>query len=167
MNEPRGGQTIRNRTGRDAVDKAEQADLADADEGVPEEREPEEAARDGHGSGGGRDEEDKEPGEAVEDTDTGEHPVRPKVPYWLSQVPYLLVMSALAAGIVVVAAAHFKRGPAIIAGALLLAAVFRAFLPDDWIGMLAVRRRWIDLLTLVTLAVLLIVLAWVAPQLSA
>nr|WP_233571305.1 DUF3017 domain-containing protein [Nocardiopsis sp. Huas11] len=92
---------------------------------------------------------------------------RPEVPDWLAQVPYLLVMSALAAGIVIVAAAYFKRGPAIIAGALLLAAAFRLFLPKDWIGMLAVRRRWIDLTTLVGMAVLLIVLAWVAPQLSA
>ncbi|MBQ1084513.1 MULTISPECIES: DUF3017 domain-containing protein [unclassified Nocardiopsis] len=91
---------------------------------------------------------------------------RPKVPYWLSQVPYALVLSALAAGIVVVAAAYFKRGPAIIATALLLAATFRLLLPKDWIGLLAVRRRWVDLLTLVALAVLLIVLAWVAPQLS-
>ncbi|WP_150236990.1 DUF3017 domain-containing protein [Nocardiopsis quinghaiensis] len=148
------------------MDKAEQADLADADEGASEERTPEGAVHDGHGSDEGRGEEDREPAGTVDDTGTGEHPVRPKVPYWLSQVPYLLVMSALAAGIVVVAAAHFKRGPAIIAGALLLAAVFRLFLPKDWIGMLAVRRRWIDLLTLVALAVLLIVLAWVAPQLS-
>ncbi|MGW5875541.1 DUF3017 domain-containing protein [Nocardiopsis terrae] len=92
---------------------------------------------------------------------------RRKVPYWLSQVPYALVLSALAAGIAVVAAAHFKRGPAIIAGALLLAATFRLLLPKDWIGLLAVRRRWVDLLTLVSLAGLLIVLAWVAPQLSA
>ncbi|WP_017584066.1 DUF3017 domain-containing protein [Nocardiopsis valliformis] len=92
---------------------------------------------------------------------------RRRVPYWLSQVPYALVLSALAAGIVVVAAAYFKRGPAIIAGALLLAATFRLFLPKDWIGLLAVRRRWVDLLTLVSLALLLIVLAWVAPQLSA
>ncbi|RCV49260.1 hypothetical protein DEF23_20325 [Marinitenerispora sediminis] len=71
----------------------------------------------------------------------------------------------MAAGIVVVAAAYFKRGPALIAGALLLGAVFRAFLPPERVGMLAVRRRWIDVATLVTLAVLLIVLAWVAPQL--
>ncbi|WP_304455611.1 DUF3017 domain-containing protein [Nocardiopsis sp. YSL2] len=92
---------------------------------------------------------------------------RPEVPDWLAQVPYFLVMSALGAGIVVVAAAYFKRGPAIIACALLLAAAFRLFLPKDWIGMLAVRRRWIDLTTLVGMAVLLIVLAWVAPQLSA
>ncbi|WP_067603627.1 DUF3017 domain-containing protein [Nocardiopsis listeri] len=98
--------------------------------------------------------------------DGGEDTPGEKVPYWLSQVPYALVLSALAAGIVVVAAAYFKRGPAIIAGALLLAATFRLFLPRDWIGLLAVRRRWVDLATLTALAVLLIVLAWVAPQLS-
>ncbi|WP_397221949.1 DUF3017 domain-containing protein [Nocardiopsis lambiniae] len=93
-------------------------------------------------------------------------PEEGRVPVWLTQVPYALVLSALAAGIVIVAAAYFKRGPAIIAGALLLAAAFRAFLPHDWVGMLAVRRRWVDLVTLITMAVLLIVLAWVAPQLS-
>ncbi|MFE1080244.1 DUF3017 domain-containing protein [Nocardiopsis alba] len=107
-------------------------------------------------------------GNTPDDGGAGERkaPVRRAVPYWLSQVPYALVLSTLAAGIVVVAAAYFKRGPAIIAGALLLAATFRLVLPKDWIGLLAVRRRWVDLLTLVTLAVLLIVLAWVAPQLS-
>ncbi|GAB3461774.1 hypothetical protein GCM10027570_47850 [Streptomonospora sediminis] len=87
-------------------------------------------------------------------------------PGWLSQVPYFLVLSTMSAGIVVVAAAHFKRGPALIAGALMLAAVFRVLLPPHRIGMLAVRSRWIDIITFSTLAVLLIVLAWVAPQLS-
>ncbi|GAA3760680.1 hypothetical protein HDA32_004871 [Spinactinospora alkalitolerans] len=90
---------------------------------------------------------------------------RTEVPGWLAQVPYFLVLAMMAAGIVVVAAAYFKRGPALIAGALLLAAVFRGVLPQERIGMLAVRRRWIDVTILVTLAVLLIVLAWVAPQL--
>ncbi|MUL39665.1 DUF3017 domain-containing protein [Streptomonospora sp. PA3] len=84
----------------------------------------------------------------------------------MSHVPYFLVLSTMAAGIVVVAAAHFKRGPALIAGALMLAAVFRALLPSEKIGMLAVRSRWIDVITLAGMAVLLIVLAWVAPQLS-
>ncbi|MFV2196606.1 DUF3017 domain-containing protein [Nocardiopsis sp. LOL_012] len=87
-------------------------------------------------------------------------------PFWLVQTPYALVLSALAAGIVVVAAAHFKRGPTIIAGALALAALFRSVLPGEWIGLLAVRRRWVDLATLVGMAVMLMVLAWVAPQLS-
>ena len=103
----------------------------------------------------------------LSDTDEGTPaPEERTVPAWLVQVPYVLVLSALAAGIVIVAAAYFKRGPAVIAGALLLAAAFRAYLPAEWIGMLAVRRRWVDLATLITMAVLLIVLAWVAPQLS-
>ncbi|MDA8370044.1 MAG: DUF3017 domain-containing protein [Nocardiopsaceae bacterium] len=89
-----------------------------------------------------------------------------QAPGWLYQVPYFLVLATMAAGIVIVAAAHFKRGPALIAGALLLAAVFRTFLPEEKIGMLAVRRRWTDVITVTTLAILLIVLAWVAPQLA-
>ncbi len=132
----------------DAVNDAGQTDAAESDG-----REPEGGS--GNGSDQGR---DAGSGGAGGD--------RREVPYWLSQVPYALVLSALAAGIVIVAAAYFKRGPAIIATALLLAATFRMFLPKDWIGLLAVRRRWVDLVTMVTLAVLLIVLAWVAPQLS-
>ncbi|WP_083919878.1 DUF3017 domain-containing protein [Nocardiopsis gilva] len=92
--------------------------------------------------------------------------VTEETPGWLAQVPYFLVLATMSAGIVVVAAAYFKRGPALIAGALLLAAAFRYLLPPGRIGMLAVRHRWIDIITTVTLAVLLIVLAWVAPQLS-
>ncbi|WP_116246015.1 DUF3017 domain-containing protein [Nocardiopsis sp. FIRDI 009] len=126
------------------MDKAGQAELADREEGTPEEA---------PGEGGQAPEAERE--------------TRPKVPFWLAQVPYALVLATLSAGIVVVAAAHFKRGPAIIAGALLLAAAFRLVLPKDWIGLLAVRRRWTDLVTCVSLAGLLIVLAWVAPQLSA
>lgn len=147
------------------MDKAGQADLADADEGAREERAPEETTRGEWEPEEGRDRDRPREAGSV-DAEADEPPVRPEIPYWLAQVPYFLVMSALAAGIVVVAAAYFKRGPAIIAGALLLAAAFRLFLPKEWTGMLAVRRRWVDLLTLVTLAVLLIVLAWVAPQLS-
>lgn len=86
-------------------------------------------------------------------------------PGWLAQVPYFLVLATMGAGIVVVAAAYFKRGPALIAIALLLAAAFRLFLPPERVGLLAVRQRWTDVATLVTMALLLIVLAWVAPQL--
>ena len=135
------------------MNDAEQTDVAESDGRVPDDGAPD------SGSGNGP---DKGPGDGSDGARGG----RKEVPYWLSQVPYALVLSALAAGIVIVAAAYFKRGPAIIAGALLLAATFRLFLPKDWIGLLAVRRRWVDLVTMVTLAVLLIVFAWVAPQLS-
>ncbi|GAB3208995.1 hypothetical protein GCM10027294_21720 [Marinactinospora endophytica] len=105
------------------------------------------------------------PREAPEEDPASDVSTPAEVPGWLSQVPYFLVLATMAAGIVVVAAAYFKRGPALIAGALLLGAVFRGFLPAERVGMLAVRRRWIDVVTLVSLAVLLIALAWVAPKL--
>nr|WP_245928826.1 DUF3017 domain-containing protein [Murinocardiopsis flavida] len=114
-------------------------------------------------------EEAEEP--AAPEPDTGEEPAGAErdpagtPPAWLVQVPYFLVLATLGAGTVVVAAAYFKRGPALIAIALLLAAGFRLFLPPERVGLLAVRERWTDVATLVTLAVLLIVLAWVAPQL--
>ncbi|GAB3689227.1 DUF3017 domain-containing protein [Nocardiopsis oceani] len=143
------------------MDDAEQTEAAGSDGGAADGNAPDRSASDGNTATGGPS------GGSASGAGKGETGGnRKKVPYWLSQVPYALVLSALAAGIVVVAAAYFKRGPAIIAGALLLAATFRLFLPKDWIGLLAVRRRWVDLLTLAGLAVLLIVLAWVAPQLS-
>jgi hypothetical protein len=88
-----------------------------------------------------------------------------RTPGWLMQVPYLIVLATMGAGIVIVAAAYFKRGPALIAGALLLAAVFRALLPPDQAGMLAGRSRLFDVSLLTGLALLLVTLAWVAPQL--
>ncbi|MDA2814283.1 DUF3017 domain-containing protein [Nocardiopsis sp. RSe5-2] len=96
----------------------------------------------------------------------GEDAQGPEPPGWLAQVPYFLVLATMAAGIVVVAAAYFKRGPAIIAGALLLAALLRHVLPEDRVGMLAVRGRWFDIATALALAGALVVLAWVAPALS-
>lgn len=86
-------------------------------------------------------------------------------PGWLEQVPYFIVLATMSAGIVIVGAAYFKRGPALIAGALLLAAAFRSVLGPERTGMLAVRSRWFDVATLVGLAAALIVLAWVAPRL--
>ena len=54
----------------------------------------------------------------------------PRSPGWLDQVPTCWCRHD-GAGIVVVAAAHFKRGPAIIATSLLLGAVLRAPCPPS------------------------------------
>lgn len=162
-----------NRTGRYAVDRAEQTQVADS--GTPDDDVPQDNTS---GDGGNRAEVTPGKGEGTSDQaheagveeaqGTGAAGTVPssRIPSWLAQVPYALVLSGLAAGIAVVGFAYFKRGPAIIAGALVLAAVFRLVLSKDWIGMLAVRRRWVDLTVLFGLACLLIVLAWVAPQLS-
>lgn len=162
-----------NRTGRYAVDRAEQTQVADSgtpDDEVPQDNTPgdgEGRAEVAPGEGEDAPEQTQEAGVEEAQGPGAAGPVPPsRIPPWLAQVPYALVLSGLAAGIAVVGFAYFKRGPAIIAGALVLAAVFRLVLSKDWIGMLAVRRRWVDLTVLVGLACLLIVLAWVAPQLS-
>ena len=161
-----------NRTGRYAVDRAEQTQVADSgtpDGDVPQDSTPgdgEGRAEVTPGENGDTPEEAPETGAEQTEGPEADEPAPSKIPPWLTQVPYALVLSGLAAGIAVVGFAYFKRGPAIIAGALVLAAVFRLVLPKDWIGMLAVRRRWVDLTVLVGMACLLIVLAWVAPQLS-
>lgn len=114
-------------------------------------------------------EENANDGVSADEPTAGEEPASDatvgRTPWWLTEIPYLLMLATASAGIVAVAAAYFKRGPALIAGALLLGAAFRLFLGPERVGMLGVRGRWFDVFTLVGLALALIVLAWVAPQL--
>ncbi|WP_106253580.1 DUF3017 domain-containing protein [Allonocardiopsis opalescens] len=91
-------------------------------------------------------------------------PAGPRVPDWITQIPYLLVLLGVGTGLIIVAMAHFRRGPALVAAALFLGAGLRALLPERMVGMLAVRKRWVDVATLVALAVGLVVFALVAPQ---
>jgi len=71
---------------------------------------------------------------------------------WLRAVfrqwPLLLVLAVIAVGTVIVADNHFRRGTFIIAGGICLAVVLRAVLPSGVAGLLKVRSRAIDLLTL-------------------
>ncbi|WP_216094318.1 DUF3017 domain-containing protein [Jiangella alba] len=71
---------------------------------------------------------------------------------WLRAVfrqwPLLLVLTVIAIGTFIVADNHFRRGTFIIAGGVCLAAVLRAVLPSGIAGLLKVRSRAIDLLTL-------------------
>jgi hypothetical protein len=62
---------------------------------------------------------------------------------------YLLVLAVSAAGLVVVAQGHWRAGVKWIASALLFAALVRLVIPAPQAGMLAVRRRVIDVLVLV------------------
>lgn len=76
---------------------------------------------------------------------------------------YLLVLCGVAAGVAVIAADHFKRGGAMIAASVLVAALARLVLPEDRVGLLAVRSRLIDVVTLTTLAVTLGMAAVLLP----
>ena len=66
-------------------------------------------------------------------------------------------------GLGIVASDHFKRGTLVFGVALLLGAGFRALLSDEQAGLLKVRGRTVDLLTLGFFAVATITLSLVVP----
>jgi DUF3017 family protein len=84
-------------------------------------------------------------------------------PRWFGQLPYLFVLAGVAAGLTLVAMEHPKRGSVLVAAAVLFGALARLVLPESQVGLLATRKRWIDVLTLVVFAVGIAVTAYVVP----
>lgn len=84
------------------------------------------------------------------------------VPRWLARLPYAFVLCSVAAGLAVVATNHFRRGSMLIAAAVFIGALARLLLPESQVGMLAVRRRWLDVLLMTTAAVGITLVAFVA-----
>ncbi|MBA3618097.1 MAG: DUF3017 domain-containing protein [Acidothermales bacterium] len=78
--------------------------------------------------------------------------------------PLLLVLAVAATGLVIAALANFRTGSLVVAIALLLAAALRVVLPQRDAGLLAVRRRSVDVLTLGLLGTALGFLAFVVPE---
>jgi hypothetical protein len=81
------------------------------------------------------------------------------------QVPYLIVLCGVAAGLALIwQGAHYVRpGTLIVAGALFFATAARLTLPEQRAGLLASRRRAIDVTALAILAVGLLVAGLVLP----
>jgi hypothetical protein len=79
------------------------------------------------------------------------------------QWPLLLVLAVAGTAMVVVANNHFKRGTVLFALAICLAAFLRAVLPERMVGLLAVRTRVIDVLTIGALGVAALIAALVVP----
>lgn len=77
--------------------------------------------------------------------------------------PLLTVLAVCAAGVLVVLSEHFRRGTVLFAGALVLAACLRALLPGDSAGLLIVRGRVIDVITLAGLGFAIVVAALYVP----
>ncbi len=88
--------------------------------------------------------------------------VRHAVPRWLGQLPYAFVLCGVGAGLAVVATNHFRRGSMLIAAAVFIGALARLLLPESQVGMLAVRRRWLDVLLMAVAAVGITLVAFVA-----
>ena len=73
--------------------------------------------------------------------------------------PFALVLAVALAGMVLVALQHWRRGAAVIGGALLLAAALRAVLPNERAGLIALRSRGVDVLLYGALGLVILVVA--------
>jgi hypothetical protein len=81
---------------------------------------------------------------------------RPWPPSWL---PAALVFTTAAVAMLRILTQHWREGAALLAAAMLVAAVLRVLLPDDRVGLLAVRSRVIDAAIYVGLGLVTLVLA--------
>jgi hypothetical protein len=79
----------------------------------------------------------------------------------LGEIPLALIICGVGSGLVVVALHHFRWGNLLIAGSLLVGAMFRLVLPTRRAGLLAVRARFTDVITMCVMGVGLMVLALV------
>jgi hypothetical protein len=91
---------------------------------------------------------------------------RSAVPRWLGRLPYAFVLCGVGAGLAVVATNHFRRGSMLIAASVFIGALARLLLPESQVGMLAVRRRWLDVLLMTATAVGITLVAFVAKGTS-
>jgi hypothetical protein len=82
-------------------------------------------------------------------------------PVGVREWPLGLVIVLIAAGLGVIAIHHFRWGSLTIAGGTLVAAVLRSVLPARRVGLLAVRGRVVDVVTMGGIGIALMVLALV------
>ncbi|MBW8767793.1 MAG: DUF3017 domain-containing protein [Geodermatophilales bacterium] len=88
---------------------------------------------------------------------------RPFLAGLLRQLPLLVVLVAVAVGLLLVTFEHWRRGLVVMGLALIGAAVLRALLPVRRVGFLAVRSRPIDVVLLAGTGVTLTVVALAIP----
>ena len=81
------------------------------------------------------------------------------------QLPYLLIVAGTVAALAIIrlGTQHLKGGTLVLAGVLLVAAVARLVLPDRRAGMLASRRRWLDVAIFAVFGVGLLVAGLAVP----
>lgn len=81
----------------------------------------------------------------------------------VTEWPLASVLMVCTAGVLVVLSEHFRRGTVLFAGGLVLAAGLRALLPSESAGLLVVRGRLIDVITLTALGLGVLLAALVVP----
>ena len=91
------------------------------------------------------------------------HSIAPRRPRTVGGVVFLLVLAATLVGVGVVALSDWQAGLIVTGAALLGAALVRLVLPGSQAGMLGVRRKLVDVTTLVLLGGGLVALAVLIP----
>lgn len=82
------------------------------------------------------------------------------------QWPILLVSLILVAAFVLVAMGYWRRGAAVMAVGVGVAAGLRLMLPDDRAGLLVVRSRMVDFLTTASVSAAMLYIAWTIDPLG-
>jgi Protein of unknown function (DUF3017) len=82
----------------------------------------------------------------------------------MAHLPYWIVLAGVAAGLAIVRGGNqaVRGGTLVVAGALLAGALARLVLPESKVGMLASRRRLLDVAALATLGIGLLVAGLIA-----
>jgi hypothetical protein len=77
--------------------------------------------------------------------------------------PLIVVLAVIGTGLWIVVDDHFRRGTVVFALGVCLAAVLRGVLPNGSAGLLEVRSRFVDVLTLAALGAATLVAALIVP----
>jgi hypothetical protein len=77
----------------------------------------------------------------------------------IAQLPLALVVCGIGLGLIIIAAHHFRWGNLVISMSILGAGLFRLLLPTRTAGLLVVRSRFTDVVTMGVLGGSLMVLA--------
>ncbi len=80
----------------------------------------------------------------------------------LGQWPLATVLAGVAAGLAIVAAGHWRLGTTLVGASVTLGGLLR-LLPQQRVGLLAVRNRALDTVVLLTIGIGIVVLAFWVP----
>lgn len=103
-----------------------------------------------------------EPSAAVPEPNPGHRPPKNFVQQVAGQWPLAIVLAGVAAGLVIVALSHWRAGTTLIGASVTLGGLLR-LLPQQRVGLLAVRNKALDTVVLLTLGIGIVVLAFLVP----
>jgi hypothetical protein len=95
-------------------------------------------------------------------TPTDERPPKTVIQQILGQWPLASVLSGVAVGLVIVFLSHWRAGSTLVGLSITLGGLLR-LLPQQRVGLLAVRNRAVDSILLLGVGIGITVLAWWIP----